>query len=64
MQRRARARAPDKLSKKIIEECNAVGICPIRFGSGLWAIGNHSLELLLEGFCLHTGGLRARASGK
>jgi hypothetical protein len=43
---------PDKLRKKIIEECKANGVCPIRFGSGLWAVGSRSLELLLEGFCL------------
>ena len=42
------AMRPEKLSKKIVEICNANDICPIRFGSGLWIIGSFSLELLLE----------------
>jgi hypothetical protein len=38
----------EKISKKIVEICNTNDICPIRFGAGLWIIGSHSLELLLE----------------
>lgn len=38
----------EKISKKIVEICNANDICPIRFGAGIWIIGSHSLELLLE----------------
>lgn len=39
---------PEKISKEIVKICNANDICPIRFGAGLWIIGSHSLELLLE----------------
>ena len=39
--------------KTMTQECKKADVSPLRFNQGLWYLGSHALDLLLEGFYLH-----------
>ena len=39
--------------KIMTQECKKADVSPLRFNQGLWYLGSHALDLLLEGFSLH-----------
>ena len=39
--------------KTMTQECKKAEVSPLRFNQGLWYLGSHALDLLLEGFSLH-----------
>lgn len=41
-----------EIQKKIVKLCLDMGVSPIKFNQGIWYLGSHSLELLLNGFSL------------
>ena len=46
------AKNHEDLKKVIVDWCLANGVNPIKFNQGLWYLGTHSLELILNGFSL------------
>lgn len=46
------AKNPEDMKKVIVDWCLVNGVNPIKFNQGLWYLGTHSLELILNGFSL------------
>ena len=43
----------ENVVKIMTQECKKADVSPLRFNQGLWYLGSHALDLLLEGFSLH-----------
>ena len=42
----------EELRKNIVDVCFKTGVSPIKLNQGMWYLGTHSLELILNGFTL------------
>ncbi len=38
----------EKIKNHLIEKCREFGVNPLKFAAGLWFLGYHSLDILLE----------------